>query len=206
MTAEELDTLLASDDIARLTTSLEALPGVASADAASDAKGVAWAAVAVVLRAGTPGLELLLIRRAEREDDPWSGHVALPGGRWDPMDADLAATAVRETFEETGLDLMRQGRVLGTLDDVRPRTRALPSIVVRPYVAVIGGVANIAPSPEVAAAFWVPLSALRDRESWVATPSVPSGAHRWGPAFVHGDHIVWGLTERILTQLSARFE
>jgi 8-oxo-dGTP pyrophosphatase MutT (NUDIX family) len=68
------------------------------------------AAVALVLRTTPAGvIELLFIKRAERHDDPWSGQIALPGGRYDPDDESLEATAVRETFEEVSIDLRRDG-------------------------------------------------------------------------------------------------
>src|SRR5215213_2159058 len=63
------------------------------------------AAVALVLRGGVEGAEMLVIKRSEAERDHWSGHLALPGGRAEPSDENLLATAVRETFEEVGLDL-----------------------------------------------------------------------------------------------------
>ncbi|MGH7644285.1 MAG: NUDIX hydrolase, partial [Gemmatimonadales bacterium] len=95
-----------------------------------DAPEAQPAAVALALLEGSTGLELLLIKRAEREGDPWSGQIALPGGRRDPQDPDLLATALRETLEETGLDLAGAER-LGTLDDLYPRTPVLPPVVVR---------------------------------------------------------------------------
>src|SRR5690348_13096517 len=94
------------------------------------------AAVALVLIDGADGLEILLIRRAERADDPWSGQVALPGGRYEPGDGDLLTTAMRETREETGVDLAAAER-LGGLDDLHPRTATLPPVVVRPFVFAI---------------------------------------------------------------------
>src|SRR3989442_8572178 len=98
----------------------------------------AWpAAVALILLEGA-GLEALFIRRAERADDPWSGQIALPGGRRGPHDADLAATAIRETNEETGVDLSSAER-LGVLDDLYPRTPTLPPVVVRPFVFALTG-------------------------------------------------------------------
>src|SRR5207244_5573124 len=81
------------------------------------APGASPAAVALILLEGPQGLETLLIRRAERADDPWSGQVALPGGRRDPADGDLLVTAIRETRAETGVDLSAADR-LGVLDDL----------------------------------------------------------------------------------------
>lgn len=52
--------------------------------------------------------EVLFIKRATREGDRWSGHVALPGGGRDPSDVDDRAVAIRETMEEVGLDLKRR--------------------------------------------------------------------------------------------------
>ena len=92
------------------------------------------AAVALILVATLDGdLEVLFIQRAELTGDPWSGHMALPGGRRSPDDSDLLATAIREAREETGIELPRD-YVLGQLDEFAPRTPTLPPVVVRPYV------------------------------------------------------------------------
>src|SRR5207253_2021742 len=110
-----------------------------------------YAAVAAVFRAGADDQpELLMIKRAEHEGDPWSGHVALPGGRMDPRDRDLEQTAVRETWEETGIDIERDGYVLGRLDDLAPRMPVLPPLVIRPFVAVVPPTVTIVANPEVA--------------------------------------------------------
>ena len=72
------------------------------------------AAVSVVIR-GRGELDFLLIKRARSERDPWSGHMALPGGRRDDSDGDLLHTARRETLEETGVDLDRVGAALAAI-------------------------------------------------------------------------------------------
>ncbi len=118
----------------------------------------ARAAVALAFRADRVEPELLLIRRAVREGDPWSGQVALPGGRWSPGDEDMVSTAIRETLEETGLDVRDSGSLLGVLDELRPRTPTLPPIIVTPYVAWLHRVPPLVLSDEVASAFWVPSS------------------------------------------------
>jgi 8-oxo-dGTP pyrophosphatase MutT (NUDIX family) len=201
--SDALAELLRRPEIVRLAALLAERPGLVleRAEPDPDPRPLRHAAVALVLRAGPGGEpELLLIKRAEHEMDPWSGHVALPGGRHEPHDATLAETAVRETREETGLDVARGGRILGTLDEISPRTPVLPRIVVRPYVVALGGSTEVTPSEEVAAAFWVPLAALREERGWSEATIVVRGQERRVPCFEYGEYLVWGLTERVLRQ------
>src|SRR5687767_6277427 len=182
----------------RLRRALAERPGALAPDDGAPRR----AAVAIVLRdTGATQLELLLIKRSEREDDPWSGQIALPGGRYDPADATLQDTAIRETQEETGIDLTRDGFVLGTLDELRPRTPVLPPIIVTPFVAVVPATVSILPSDEVADSFWVPLAALADPSIAVESDVTSRGATWRGPTYRVGAHVVWGMTERILRNL-----
>jgi 8-oxo-dGTP pyrophosphatase MutT (NUDIX family) len=193
-----VDELLAHPDVARLARALAEQPGRTMVP-----EGEArFAAIALILRPNAAGdLELLMIRRAEVERDPWSGHIACPGGRMDPGDRDLEQTAIRETWEETGVDLAREGRVLGTLDDITPRTPTLPPLVIRPFVAVVSQGAQIVQNVEVAEAFWVPMSAIREMAAW-GRGMVPirGVGEREVDVFRHGEYVVWGLTHRALSQ------
>lgn len=175
-----------------------ALANRASAAVPPETPGPQLAAVAVLL---APEPEsVLLIRRAEREGDPWSGHMGLPGGRLDPQDPDLLATAMRETVEEVGCALSRHS-MLGTLDDVWPRSPLPRLIVVRPYVFGLSERPPVSLSGEVAEAFWVPLAELRRPEVYRDTVIQLRGEDRVFPAYHLEPGVVWGLTERILTPL-----
>jgi 8-oxo-dGTP pyrophosphatase MutT (NUDIX family) len=157
------------------------------------------AAVALILVEDTSGVAALFIRRAERSDDPWSGQVALPGGRRDPGDGDLLATAIRETREEVDVDLERAER-LGTLDDLYPRTPTLPPVIVRPFVFALLRRPLVTPGAEVERAFWLPLGELsRPGVRRDITLTVRGVGHTL-PAYQVGTGLVlWGMTERIVT-------
>lgn len=161
---------------------------------------VRLAAVAAVLRVVDEEPELLFIKRAEHAGDPWSGHMAFPGGRLEPGDASLEVTAVRETFEELALDLT-QGQMIGRLDDLAPRNPMLPSIMIRPFVALVAPHMTFVPNAEVAATYWVPLSVLRHEGTQAEHVMTINGARARFPGFRVDTHIVWGLTERIVRQL-----
>lgn len=162
------------------------------------------AAVAAVLRI-TDGPELLFIKRAEVAHDPWSGHVAFPGGRQEAGDASLEDTAVRETHEELALDL-RAGQILGRLDDLAPRSRALPPIIVRPFVAIVAPDVKFELSREVADAFWVPVRQLRAAEAQAEHIVMVNGVPAPFPAYAVRGLVVWGMTERIVRQLLSLFD
>ena len=163
-----------------------------------DDASLLWAAVAVVLVPSPDAV--LLIRRAERSGDPWSGHMALPGGRREDVDLDLVATAVRETQEEVGLALTHAD-LLGSLDDVVPRTPVLPPIAVRPYVFSLAERPALQPNPEVAATSWAELDHLLHPSTYRSVHFDIRGERREFPAYQVDEAVVWGMTERMLTSL-----
>lgn len=124
----------------------------------SDARYSMRAAVALVLRESGSDLEALFIRRAEHEGDPWSGHLAFPGGRIDPTDTGPRMAAERETLEELELDLTG-ARLLGQLSDVPGHAE---SICVSGFVYAVDGDPPLKPNHEIRSAFWSPLDHLTD--------------------------------------------
>ena len=161
-----------------------------------ETQGRRQASVALMLRERDLGLELLVIRRSENEHDPWSGHMALPGGGLEPGDESAYDTARRETLEEVGIDL-DEGRFLGRLDDVGPR-RLPGQLVVSTVVVAIDAEPGPLDPREVVEAFWVPVDHLVDE-----TVEIPDFPGSW-PALTYKDrYVIWGLTHRILSQLWA---
>ncbi len=118
------------------------------------------AAVALVLRERAGDLEALFIRRAEHEGDPWSGHLAFPGGRIDPTDTGPRMAAERETLEELELDLS-VSRLLGQLSDVPGHAE---SICVSAFVYALDGDPILKPNHEIREAFWSPLGHMTDAD------------------------------------------
>jgi 8-oxo-dGTP pyrophosphatase MutT (NUDIX family) len=163
------------------------------------ADGRRRAAVAIVLR-DDGGPRVLLMERATRADDPWSGHISLPGGGHHERDADLAATAVRETREELGIDLST-ARMLGDLSTLAPFTSGPAGMEVTPFVFLAPAVIELQLGPEAVSAFWLPLERARsgalDTEFRHPIRAIPF------PAWTYDGHVIWGLTRRILEELLA---
>lgn len=163
------------------------------------------ASVAVILRA-TPSPELLLVRRSLSEKDPWSGHMALPGGRREVEDETGLHTAIRETHEECGL-ILPTAAGLGQLAPVSPQSLKLPTLRVTPYVFGVehGAQAHVA-SPEIDAVFWVSMDELRDPDNHriVAIPLI--GSVRDFPAYTVAGQTVWGMTYRVLTRFLEHYD
>lgn len=193
------DDLRRDPSVARLVKQLAAVSPVEV-----DEPAARRAAVAILIRRGVSGEpEIFFIQRAIYQGDPWSGQIAFPGGREEESDPDLSHTAMRETLEETAIDLHACAELVGVLDDLHPRTVRLPAVVVRPFVFLVGDVMGTELSSEVADCFWVPFSQLLDRSVW-RQATVRAGEMEMSRlAFHHGEHVIWGMTERILSGMLA---
>lgn len=165
------------------------------------------AAVAIIMRETATGPQMLFIERAVKEGDPWSGHMAFPGGHRDPVDSSLQDAAMRETMEEIGLDL-GNADYLGALNhqQAQPRGRVL-DMLIAPHAFQIHGDPDFNPNYEVADVVWTALqpmarNAIHDTETkpMAGVPTVFNGYR------LEQGHFVWGLTYRILQTFFATLD
>ena len=151
------------------------------------------AAVVVLLRIKDQDLQVLLVKRAEKIDDPWSGQTALPGGKRNPEDRELKETVVRETLEETSINLLEGCRFLGAIEPLRSTRR--PEMKIFPFVVLLEEEQTISLNEELSGYFWTPLEKLAHKKGIV---KFSFGEY---PAYIIKNYVIWGLTYRILTKL-----
>ena len=156
------------------------------------------AGVAVIFRVLDVEEEVLIIKRAERSDDPWSGQAAFPGGMATTKDRSFEETARRETIEEVGIDLSKGAVFLGYMRDLKAGTR---DVVVVPSVYKLEASAAVTLSGEVASFRWVPLRELAGMEARSTYLLHRGGMEIPFPSLVHKGLVIWGLTERILSAI-----
>ncbi|MBW2272879.1 MAG: CoA pyrophosphatase [Deltaproteobacteria bacterium] len=164
-------------------------------------EGKRQAAVAMVLREGEASPELLFIERAHHAGDPWSGHMAFPGGRVESADGSARQAAERETLEEVGVSL-GVADYLGRVDDVQGHAAAAArDMVISAHVYQLLEPSELVPNYEVQEAFWFPLAGLLDDARHVVHAIDLPGRGARFPGILVGvpeRHVVWGLTYRFL--------
>ena len=151
------------------------------------------AAVVILLKVANQDFQVLFVKRSEKFGDPWSGQTAFPGGKRDPEDRNLKETVVRETLEETSMNLLEGCRFLGAMDAVKTTQKS--GMQVLPFVVLLEKQQAIKLNEELTDYFWVPLKELAKHKGTVKF----SVGER--PAYIIDEHVVWGLTYRILQNL-----
>lgn len=157
---------------------------------------VRFASVAVILRGVGPSI--LLIKRAERDGDPWSGQVAFPGGKMQSGDGSVRETAVRETKEEVGFDLNESASFLGYLGPFRTHTGNMDVV---PSIFTLEKEVAVKLNGEVSSYRWVDFGVFENSLAGGTHQVVREGATLDMPAVVFEDYVVWGLTYRILQSI-----
>jgi 8-oxo-dGTP diphosphatase len=185
------------DRLERIKSKLLERPGKLVSDS-SIPKEIQKAAVCLIIRPSPSDNELylFLVKRRVFETDPWSGQMALPGGKFIEKDTDLLATVIREVLEETGIDL-RSCSIIGSLDEILPGSR---SIKVQPYVAVSPEQISVKINEsEIQDYVWVPLSFFLDRKNLAPYSAVVRGTTLTVTAYTYRDRgTIWGMTARII--------
>ena len=169
------------------------------ADAAAlDVHGRTDAAVLVPLFLRDGDLHVVFTRR--RDDmRRHPGEISFPGGRQDDGDADLPATALRETHEEVGLPPMAV-ELIGAL---QPTPTLVTNYGIYPFVGLIEpGFEWIAQASEVAEVLELPVEAVR--EGYARRRVVRRGVAFRTDTYQVGDHLIWGATARIVGDLLER--
>jgi 8-oxo-dGTP pyrophosphatase MutT (NUDIX family) len=157
------------------------------------------ASVAIIIDPKDRAGSILLIKRTERQGDPWSGQMAFPGGHKASNDRDFLETAVREAREEVGIEL-QEHELLGRLPLVYTRSR---QVQVAPYVFQLKADVIVRSNEEVAESFWIPISVLEKIEAGKTEVKVEEGKLNVD-AYIYRGHVIWGLTFRIINILLDR--
>lgn len=157
------------------------------------------AAVMMILGGSPDGLSMLFIKRPESDIDAFSGHMAFPGGKMKEGDKDKLDAAIRETYEEVGVDLYTSGRVIGELDDINPNNPRAINYIVTPYLSMLKEEVLIRPNLyEVEAAVWVPMKHLKDERNFKVRFRERNGKLVEDYVYSFEQYIIWGMTGRIL--------
>ena len=163
-------------------------------------EGLLASAVLVMLCEQGRDYGIWFIKRTEYKDDAFSGHVAFPGGKKKQSDATLVDTALRETGEELGFNAIKEVEILGEMDFVRPYTPSVRQYAVKPFLAMINGEVEFVPNYEVSEFFCIPISHLVNPKNRNVRERKRDGKVIDDYVFAYRNHIIWGLTGRILNE------
>ena len=156
------------------------------------------AAVSLILKPVQQDFEILFVKRVERLSDPWSGQIALPGGKNEPKDMNLKDTIIRETFEETNIKLKEDNLlgVLNTIDSCRT-----PKVTILPFISLLKDSPMIKLNKkELDSYFWISFKEIKNNIGVVDINTKKESA------YILGDAVVWGITYKILREFTKIIE
>jgi len=160
------------------------------------------ASVAIILRCDEERPELLMIHRAVKSGDPWSGHMAFPGGKHQPEDDSSLDTAIREAYEEIGLHLKPYQKI-GRLSDIVTRHHDRRSLMkITPWVFLLpkgeSQPHQLQLNHEAQSYHWLPLSTFdegkRTQYTWRIRALKRFSLSLNLPSYRYQDKIIWGLS------------
>ena len=154
-----------------------------------------YASVAVILNNEQ---KILFIKRPENPNDPYSGHIAFPGGKIKKDDENLRFTAIREVNEEVGIDLNKDAKIIGELDQLKPLNPEGPKYIVTPFLAVLERENKLIINEEVEDYIWIPLPHFLDKSNMRVRIKERSGKTIEDFVYMYKNYIIWGMTGRII--------
>ena len=167
-------------------------------DAQAISENSNFAAVAILILMRENLNQLFLIKRTEHPNDPWSGQIGLPGGHHEEHDADLIDTAIRETKEETDIDL-QASQFITTIDDQQGyATGGKINLTVRPFVFLLENKPDIRINYELDHYFWLPFEHFQNTDHHIYFNPMVSLSQRPGVR-LDQSNVLWGMTYRIFT-------
>ena len=171
----------------------------------TEAHDYVYASVAVIFNIEE---KILFIKRPENPNDPYSGHVAFPGGKKKKDDENLLFTAIREANEEVGIDLKNDARIIGELDQLKPLNPDGPRYIVTPFLAVLEKENEIIVNDEVEEYLWIPLAHFLNEDNMRVRLKERSGRIIEDYVYEYEKYIIWGMTGRIINSFvnDIRFE
>lgn len=166
-------------------------------------RGFKRAVVAVLLLPDGNGVgKILFIKRAEDPHDPWSGHMAFPGGKVDISDNGLLDAIYREVYEEIGIHLPEKSKFITRLKEIRAISKGkLMPLIITPFVFSLDSKPELICNREVIETVWIPITFFLNNTSNSTIPYKFKGINLSLPSFKYEDKVIWGLTYRMLKNL-----
>jgi 8-oxo-dGTP pyrophosphatase MutT (NUDIX family) len=158
-----------------------------------DSKKTKLAAVLIVIHGQEPSV---IMTERPKTMDYHAGEISFPGGRWEKDDADLLATAIRETREEIGVAI-HSNQVVGQL---RPVTTLNSGFTIAPFITILEKIPLMKTTYEIESILQIPLIPLLKTMDQDKDPAHKSICEMY--TFKFQNHVIWGASARMLHQIA----